>query len=292
MEQVIEQKISLPDVSVQIGDSNWENVWEFSPASGYYVCQRLSDEHSGLRMKVGNSVAGDAFTRARSVGLVPWGCPVRLYPAEGSFRALSCIFEKDFFESETEIQLEQWAEHAGALMSIKSKRVEVMMQQIYAELVEPAFASDLAIEAASTLILVEMARYERGLGTPSPKYRARLAPWQIRRINDRIEASLEIGFPSVAELARLCGISQSHLMRTFKGSTGWQIHKYIAEERLKAAKSMLLEDQLSVNEVSARLGFCSPAYFSTAFRRMCGVTPKEFRRQARVSNASAKRPTH
>jgi AraC-like DNA-binding protein len=77
-------------------------------------------------------------------------------------------------------------------------------------------------------------------------------------------------------------MSQSHLMRTFKVSTGWQIHKYIAEERMKSAKLMLAEDQLNTKEISARLGFRSPAYFATAFLRMTGMTPTEYRRQARA----------
>ena len=86
-------------------------------------------------------------------------------------------------------------------------------------------------------------------------------------------------FHWLAELADLCGISQGHLARTFKESTGWQIHKYIAEERLKAAKSMLADDHLSCEAIAAQLGFKSQAYFSTAFRRMTGKTPSEYRDQ-------------
>jgi len=102
----------------------------------------------------------------------------------------------------------------------------------------------------------------------------------LRRIEERIRASLEMGYPISSELADICGISQGHLARSFKASTGWQIHRYIAEERIKTAKAMLAQGQLSCEEVSARLGFKSPGYFSTAFRRMTGKTPSEFRRQA------------
>lgn len=285
MEQVIEKKVVLSRVSVQLATVKWATSEEFSPQfSGYYnICQRLSDDHSPLR--IGNLPTREAFPRVRSVGFLPPDCSVQLYPMDRPFRALNCIFDKDFFEETTQIHQKHWDEHTSALVSIKDRRLEMMMQEIYGEMVQPGFAHDLLIEAASTMILVEMARYGRRLGNVSGQSGAGqgLAPWQLRRIHERIEASLEIGYPSLDELARICGISQSHLMRTFKVSTGWQIHKYIAEERMRAAKLMLAKDQLHSKEISARLGFSSPAYFATAFLRMTGMTPTDYRRQARAN---------
>ncbi|MEQ1883177.1 MAG: AraC family transcriptional regulator [Burkholderiales bacterium] len=282
MQHIIEKQITLPKVSVQLVTVQWGAVEEFLPLnSGYHVCQRLSDNHSALR--IGNCVTREAFPRVRSVGFLPPDFCVELYPVDQPFRALTCIFNTDFFETVTEIQQDYWHEHSDALVSIKGRRLETMMQEIHGELVQPGFAHDVLIEAASAMILVEMGRYGRRLGEANGHSGARqgLAPWQLRRIHERIEASLEIGYPSLDELARLCGISQSHLMRTFKVSTGWQIHKYIAEERMRAAKAMLSEDQLHSKEISARLGFRSPAYFATAFLRMTGKTPTEYRRQSR-----------
>ncbi len=287
MEQVIEKEITLPNVSVKLATVQWATAEEFSPQfSGYYnICQRLSDNHSALR--IGNLPAREAFAHVRAVGFLPPAWPVKLYPAlERPFRVLNCIFDKDFFEETTQIEQEHWDDHPGALVSIKDRRLETMMQEIYGELVEPGFAHDLLIEAASTMLLVEMARYGRRLAKVSEKGGAGqgLAPWQMRRIHERLEAAQDTGYPGVAELAALCGISQSHLMRNFKVSTGWQIHKYVAEERLKAAKRMLAEDKTSAREISARLGFSSPAYFATAFRRMTGKTPTEYQRQSRALN--------
>lgn len=158
------------------------------------------------------------------------------------------------------------------------------MQEIFRELIQPGFGYDVLIEAASTMILVEMARYGHriGQGVGLDDAGPGLVPWQLRRVHERIEASLEIGYPSLDELARLCGISQSHMMRCFKVSTGWPIHKYVANERMMAAKQMLAKEQLHSRKISALLGFCSPAYFATAFRQMTGKTPTEYRKQAQA----------
>lgn len=284
MQQQIEKELVLAKVTVLLATVQLDPADEFIPrfSHSYNICQRLSDKHSPLR--IGNLAAHEAFPRVRSVGFLPPGCSFKLFPLEQPFRALNCAFEPAFFEETTQIRQKHWEEHTGALVSIKERRLEAVMQQIYAELLQPGFSHALMIEALTTMILVEMGRYARRLGAESGPGGSGhgMAPWQLRRIQERIEASLEAGYPGLDELAQLCGISQSHLMRTFKVSTGWQIHKYIAEERMKAAKLMLAEDQLHTKEISARLGFRSPAYFATAFLRMTGMTPTEYRRQARA----------
>jgi len=283
MEPEIEREVTLPSLSVQLATVNWTEAQDVLPSTaGYNICQRLSDDHSPLR--IGNINAREAFPRVNSVGFLPPGCSVRLYPVEGPFRVLNCAFEPKLFESVTGISQRQWEEHTGALVSIKDRRLEMLMQEIHAELVQPGFGHELLIEAASTMILVEMARYARSLDESRSRGGAGqgLAPWQLRRINERLAESLDDGYPSLDELAALCGISQSHLMRSFKASTGWPIHKYISEERLRAAKQMLAGDEFNSKEIASRLGYRSPAYFATAFRRMTGKTPTEYRREARV----------
>lgn len=282
----IEIELHLPRVSVHLATITFGGEQVFHPrTTGYNICQRLSDDHAPLR--IGNINAREAFPRVRSVGFLPPGCDVSLYPMDGPFRVLNCAFESAWFEAVTGFGLDQWEAHTGALVSIKDRRLEMLMQELLGELVQPGFAHEMLVEAVCTMILVEMARYARLLDDKAGRGTAGqgLAPWQLRKIHQRLEAALQIGYPGLDELARLCGISQSHLMRTFKASTGWPIHKYIAADRLGAAKRLLLEDDLNSKEISSRLGFRSPAYFATAFRRMTGKTPTEFRRESRAMQA-------
>lgn len=286
MESVIERELKLDHVSVQLGTVNWGPSLETFPAKeDYFLCQRLSDNHAPLR--IGNLSAREAFPRVRSVGFLPPGQAVSIFPGQGPFRVLNCTFERAHFEATAELPTDLWEDHTAALVAIRNRRLEILMQEIHAEFVQPGFAGELLIEAASTMILVELARYGRQLQRRSARGGAGqgLAPWQLRRIQERLGAALEDGYPNLAELAALCGISQSHLMRSFKASTGWQIHKFIAEDRLKAAKTMLGQEHCNTKEIAARLGFGSPAYFATAFRRMTGMTPSEYRKQARSRDA-------
>ncbi|MYM64910.1 AraC family transcriptional regulator [Pseudomaricurvus sp. HS19] len=281
MEQITEQIVATPRVSVLVHTVSWDGVEDTPAYRGYNLSQRLSDNHSPLR--IGKLSTPEVMPRVHAVGLLPPGLPIRLYPMEQPLRVLNCIYDEDYFEATTQIPAEQWEKYTNALVFMRNQRLETLMQEIHAEIEQPGFGSEILIESVSNMILVELARYMRQLQRKGNRGRdgVGLAPWQLRRVQERIESSPQEGYPSLAQLAALCNISEGHLARAFKAATGWQIHKYITAERLKTAKALLSNDHYSCEEVACQLGFKSAAYFSTAFRRLTGKTPTEFRRQAR-----------
>lgn len=277
MELRIEAEVQRPSVLVQLASVRWGGTERTPSYEGYAISQRLSENHPPLR--IDNLRAPDVLPRVRSVGFLPPGSTVDLLPIGQPLRVLYCVFDERHFEQATQVPRAVWEEHVASLVSIKNARLEMLMQEIQAELLQPGFGSELLIEATCMMVVVELARHVRQLpqGNGKGSTNLAMAPWQMRRIQERIRDATEIGYPSIAELASLCGVSQGHLARTFKATTGWQLHRYIAEERLQAAKELLAHADLSCEEVAAKLGFTSAAYFSTAFRRMTGKTPTEFR---------------
>lgn len=282
MEYKIERQADFSNVSVTVATVNWASDGKRSPLDSRYVlCQRLSGARSPVR--IGNVDVHEALPRVGSVGFMPPDCSVSLFPVDKPYRLLACSYEKEYFEATTGITRAQWDTHTGRLVSIRDNRLEILMQATLAELEQPGFGHELLIDSVSALMLIELARYARQLerrgGTDSSAGLA-LAPWQLDRIQERIDAAPGLGYPNLEELAQLCAVSQSHLMRSFKASTGWQIHKYVAEQRIDAARAMLAQEGHSCREVAEHLGFSSPAYFATAFRRHTGMTPTEYRRRA------------
>ena len=285
MYKLTETEIVISGVSALIGLSHWSAPENWTcPELSYVVCQRLSDNHSALQLQTGARTVQEAYPHVRSLGFMPAAASICMLPLDKPLRTVNCFYDSSFFERVTEIDAGQWRDHAGSFMRLSSKCLETMMQRIYAELVQPGFGADLVIEAASTMILVEMARLgQRGITLPPASARPQsLAPWQLRRVRERMAAAAQLGYPSILELAQLCGISSSHMMRCFKISAGVPLHKYIAAERIARAKQLLAENRLSIKEISARLNFCSTAYFTTAFSRQTGLAPSEFRRQAKA----------
>ncbi len=81
---------------------------------------------------------------------------------------------------------------------------------------------------------------------------------------------------SVEDLAKACNVSPSYLKKIFGKYNGLGIHEYILQTKFSAAKKLLGEGT-SVTEVSEKLGFSSQNYFSTAFKRVVGISPSKFK---------------
>ena len=84
----------------------------------------------------------------------------------------------------------------------------------------------------------------------------------------------KIGIPDVA--AHL-NISYTSFRRSFKTYTGMAPGQYLINLRMHRAKDLLRGTGISIKEISYRLQFESPEYFSTQFKKYSGVTPSEYR---------------
>jgi len=78
--------------------------------------------------------------------------------------------------------------------------------------------------------------------------------------------------------AKEIGVSPTHLNRIVRSMTGGTAHDLIADKLIGEAKRELVFTLASVQEISFRLGFADPAYFSRFFLRHAGATPKDWRK--------------
>ena len=78
------------------------------------------------------------------------------------------------------------------------------------------------------------------------------------------------------EFCKEIGMSRSVLHRKLKGLAGQPASEFIRTLRLKRAVDLLEKSQLSVEEISYKVGFRSPAYFSKSFKTLFGKPPSEF----------------
>ncbi|NJP21065.1 MAG: helix-turn-helix transcriptional regulator [Hydrococcus sp. CRU_1_1] len=62
----------------------------------------------------------------------------------------------------------------------------------------------------------------------------------------------------------------------FKQSTGLSPHRYVIQHRIERAKELLHCQELSISDISTQLGFADHSHFTRYFKRIIGVTPKQF----------------
>ena len=77
---------------------------------------------------------------------------------------------------------------------------------------------------------------------------------QLIAIRERVEAE-DRAPPSVAELARLCGIGERHLLRLFRAATGETVSGFVRKALTERARRMLSQTDLPTKEIAYRLGF-------------------------------------
>ncbi|MBU2874656.1 response regulator transcription factor [Marinobacter salexigens] len=89
--------------------------------------------------------------------------------------------------------------------------------------------------------------------------------------------------PSLQEIARSVGTHDKRLSKLFREHMGVTVFAYIREVRLRKGQELLSDSNLSVQDISEWLGFGSACNFTTAFRNGVGMTPTQFRQQAKGS---------
>jgi AraC-like DNA-binding protein len=72
-------------------------------------------------------------------------------------------------------------------------------------------------------------------------------------------------------------ISRVQLYKKIKALLNVSVNDYILNARLQKAKYLLLLEEATVSEIAYKVGFSSPAYYSTVFKSKFGVTPKAFK---------------
>lgn len=82
---------------------------------------------------------------------------------------------------------------------------------------------------------------------------------------------------SNSQIANEFGYHSYYLNRIFKGSTGTTIHQAVILEKMRVAKRLLKETDLSIGGVAIEVGFPDRAQFCTIFRKHTGRTPREYK---------------
>jgi AraC-like DNA-binding protein len=91
-------------------------------------------------------------------------------------------------------------------------------------------------------------------------------------IREHLHAAL-----TLRDLAAVAHLSPYHFARGFKDSTGLLPHRYVIARRIERARELLQgEEELSLAQVAARVGFWDQGHFTRHLKRLVGVTPKRF----------------
>lgn len=88
--------------------------------------------------------------------------------------------------------------------------------------------------------------------------------------------SSRVTLKSVAEILY---ISPNYLSELFSKTTGVRFSDYLQQIRMEKAKILLKDVSYRISDITEMVGFTDSRYFSSSFKKVCGMTPKEYRNQ-------------
>lgn len=149
-----------------------------------------------------------------------------------------------------------------------------------------AVGGTLVLDHLAQIVFVHMLRaHADSTGRPTG--------WLGALNDDGIGASLRAMHADVAhrwtlkELAGISRMSRSAFAAAFKSRVGTAPLEYLIAWRMSLARDALRRGTRSISELASATGYESESAFSTAFRRVVGSSPKQFRDLARQAEAEA-----
>ena len=96
----------------------------------------------------------------------------------------------------------------------------------------------------------------------------------IRFIRSNLSARL-----TTTEIADSAFVSKSKLTKQFRKELSMSIQEYLYHILLYEATDLLVNDELSIQQISERLGFSDQFYFSRKFKQKYGLSPTAYRKR-------------
>lgn len=100
---------------------------------------------------------------------------------------------------------------------------------------------------------------------------------KIREIRGLLEGNLHRHY-TLEELSSRFDIGLTTMKQCFKAVYGVSIYSYMRTYRMNAAAALLRRADCSIGQVAALMGYENASKFSTAFKEVIGLTPREYRK--------------
>ncbi|HVK25551.1 MAG TPA: AraC family transcriptional regulator [Actinokineospora sp.] len=216
------------------------------------------------------TVEGEDIGQSRNLGVRTWGDDI-----QGSTIMLSGTYQ---------MQREIGQRLFGALPPVLIRPIDAgdsaLVALLEGEMLKQGPGQELVLDRILDLVLVSVLRAwlaSPGVGAPA---------WYRAQHDPVVGAALHLlhtepAHPwTVATLASRAGVSRAALARRFTALVGEPPMNYLTSLRLALAADLLRESESTIGAVARKVGYSSSFALSTAFKRVRGLSPQEYIRQA------------
>ncbi|WP_256761943.1 helix-turn-helix domain-containing protein [Cohnella sp. WQ 127256] len=101
----------------------------------------------------------------------------------------------------------------------------------------------------------------------------------VQKVMKYVHENIEQQHLSRDDIAQYVYLNPDYLTRVFKKETGLSITDFLQQQKIEYAKRLLIQTDLTVNEVAMTVGYSNLSYFSTLFKKIAFMNPADFRKQ-------------
>lgn len=172
--------------------------------------------------------------------------------------------------------LEKQLTHPSALKSVFDSNylIDSLFRSMLREYEQPQNGSAAYLQTLLVQLLVSIYRLMQDTSKPLLEEKASTSFGQI--ISDLEQHPHEC--VTVGQLAARCGWSERHFSRVFKQHTGQSFLQYLQHLRIKKSCELLRSSQQKISAIAEEAGYKNIDAFLTHFKRIAGMTPREYRR--------------
>lgn len=139
-----------------------------------------------------------------------------------------------------------------------------------------------AAKTSRAQVLHEMTEQIVEVACPGEDASEEIQPYdsQIQAVNEihaLLTSDLTVRY-TIEELSSRFHINQTTLKTVFKTVFGQSIGGYMKEYRIKRAKELLCHSDASISEIASKVGYENQSKFTSAFKDVTGMLPKEYRK--------------
>ena len=278
---------------VHSGGRSWRNLyvslateepWRATlPAISHHCLAYCVNQSARITRTVDGERPVTTMLRPRHFGTIPAAAPSH-WDVAGSPEIMLIYIRKSLMDTIAADVFNRDPSRAEIIpgLGVTDGLLEQLALAVLAELRQPdaddtLYADSLATTMASQLLRLHAAG--RNAAAPCRPSRWSMSRPGLRRALDYIDSAL-CGPLGIEDMAAVAGLNPVYFARAFRQAIGRAPHQYVLERRIERAKRLLTMTDAALVEVALQAGFSSQSHFSTTFKRVVGVTPKDFRSAA------------
>ena len=203
---------------------------------------------------------------------------IQLKKAQSQCRVLLLTIEPDILSRVNGNGYDAASEGLGRQIGLDDQSLRQALLAIQREIDEPGANSEFYVETFLMLAFTRLIQCTTRMALPREPIYAKggLPNWRLKRALKLLEGDIS-KTPTLSEVAGLIRLHPTSFCRAFKQSTGLSPHRYLLVHRIDRAKEMMKHHELSLTQIALDCGFSSSSQFSVVFKRIMGVSPRQFR---------------